>query len=176
MQKAGVCAEEIDTVILTHLHWDHCYNNHLFPQAEFVVQKEEIMSAVVPLPKFAFMYESFSAGMIPPWARQRTKWKIINGDWELCGGIRLCLLPGHTMGLQGVLADTEEGQVLIASDAVPLYECLEGLDQGNYRISSLCADLGKYYQTFDRLRQMKEEGIKFLAGHDFQTLVETGQL
>ena len=78
--KIGIRPEEIDTVILTHLHWDHCYNNHLFPQAEFVVQKKELITAVDPLPKFKTMYETFATGLVPPWARQRTKWRIIDGD------------------------------------------------------------------------------------------------
>lgn len=55
------------------------------------------------------MYETFEAGMIPPWARQKTKWKIIDGDQRLCDRIRLLLLPGHTPGLQGVLVNTAEG-------------------------------------------------------------------
>src|SRR5699024_2238794 len=100
------------------------YNNHLFPQAEFFVQRKEIMAAVDPLPKFRKMYETFTGGLIPPWARQRTKWNFIDGDYQLCDGVRLLLLPGHTPGLQGVLADTENGVLLIASDTVPLYECI----------------------------------------------------
>lgn len=56
LAKLGVKTEDIDTVILTHLHWDHCYNNHLFPQAEFFVQRKEIMAAVDPLPtQYRFM-------------------------------------------------------------------------------------------------------------------------
>lgn len=171
LRKKGIDPNEIDTVILTHLHWDHCHNNHLFPQAEFVVQKKELLNAVCPLPKFRSMYETFEAGMIPPWARQKTKWKIIDGDQRLCDGIRLLLLPGHTPGLQGVLVNTAEGLCLLASDAVPLYECIEGLEQGKYGLSSLCADLEAFYHTFDRLRELQEkEGVKIIASHDFLTL------
>ena len=51
LRLLGICPKEIDTVIMSHLHWDHCYNNHLFPQADFYIQKKEMMSAVCPLPK-----------------------------------------------------------------------------------------------------------------------------
>lgn len=170
LAKLGIKAEDIDTVILTHLHWDHCYNNHLFPQAEFFVQRKEIMAAVDPLPKFRKMYETFTTGLIPPWARQRTKWNFIDGDYSLCDGVRLLLLPGHTPGLQGVLADTENGVVLIASDAVPLYECIQGLEEGEYGISSLCVDLNAFYKTFDRLRDLQKKGVRIIASHDFKTL------
>ena len=61
--------------------------------------------------------------------------------------------------------------VCLASDAVPLYECIEGLEQGKYGLSSLCADLEAFYHTFDRLRELQEkEGVKIIASHDFLTL------
>ena len=88
LRLLGVSPDEIDTVILTHLHWDHAYNNHLFPQARFVVQKAELLEAVDPLPKFRGFYESFSSGRIPPWARQATDWMIVDGACTLCEGIR----------------------------------------------------------------------------------------
>ena len=116
------------------------------------------------------MYETFDTGAIPPWARQKTKWRIIDGEQTLCDGIRLLLLPGHTPGLQGVLVDTAEGPRLLASDAVPLYECIEGLGQGIYGISSLCDDLRAFTRTFDRMRELRKEGVEIIAGHDFLTL------
>lgn len=169
LRRRGVNPDEIDTVIMTHLHWDHCHNNHLFPQAEFIVQKKEILNAVYPLSKFRGMYETFDTGMVPPWARQRTKWKIIDGDQTLCDGIRLLLLPGHTPGLQGVLVNTSEGLCLLASDAVPLYECIEGLPRGEYKISSLCADLEAFCHTFERMRELKEKAqVNIIASHDLK--------
>lgn len=50
LKKAGVNPEEVELVIMTHLHWDHCYNTELFPNATFVVQKKELEFAVVPYP------------------------------------------------------------------------------------------------------------------------------
>lgn len=174
LRALGILPEEIDTVILTHLHWDHAYNNHLFPQAQFIVQRAELMEAVDPLPKFRDVYESFSSGRVPPWARQPTRWHIVSGAYTLCDGIRLIPLPGHTAGLQGVLVDTADGRRLIASDAVPLYECIEHLEQGEYAISSLCTDLRSFYETYDRLRRMQRAGVRILASHDFLTLREAG--
>lgn len=168
--KFGVKADEIGTVILSHLHWDHCYNNDLFPNAEFVVQRRELLSAVDPLPKFRLSYEAFSAGLVPPWARQRTKWRVVDGDFHLRGGIDLLRLPGHSPGLQGVLVETESGPALIASDAVPLYECIESLGTGEYNMSSLCEDLEAFYKTFDRLRALEASGVRIIASHDFKTL------
>jgi N-acyl homoserine lactone hydrolase len=37
-------------VIFTHLHWDHCSNVNLFPNARFTVQDKELRYAVSPIP------------------------------------------------------------------------------------------------------------------------------
>ena len=167
LRLLGIQPEEIDTVIMTHLHWDHCYNNHLFPQADFYVQKKELFDAVCPLPKFKTTYETFYTGVVPPWARQATKWKVIDGDYDL----KLLLIPGHSLGLQGVLVDTEKGQYFLPSDAVPLYDCIARLAEGEYAMSGLCADIVGFYNTFDRMRDMQvNHGVKILASHDFITL------
>ena len=171
LRLLGIQPEEIDTVIMTHLQWDHCYNNHLFPQADFYVQKKELFDAVCPLPKFKTTYETFYTGVVPPWARQATKWKVIDGDYDLCEGIKLLLIPGHSLGLQGVLVDTEKGQYFLPSDAVPLYDCIARLAEGEYAMSGLCADIVGFYNTFDRMRDMQvNHGVKILASHDFITL------
>ena len=156
---------------MSHLHWDHCYNNHLFPQADFYIQKKEMMSAVCPLPKFKTTYETFYTGVIPPWARQANKWKVIDGNYELCDGIQLLLLPGHSQGLQGVLVDTGNGKYLLPSDAVPLYDCIAGLEFKEYAMSGLCADIEAFYETFELMYHLYVDyGVKILASHDFLTL------
>ena len=171
LRAIGVDPSEIDTVIISHLHWDHSYNNHLFPQADFYVQKMELINAVVPLPKFKITYETFYTGVVPPWARQGTKWKIIDGDYHLCDGIDLITLPGHTLGLQAALINTAKGRFLLASDAVPLYDCIDTLAEGTYNLSGLCADIDAYYKTFDRMRDLQEnQGVKIIASHDFRSL------
>lgn len=170
LESIGVDPASVDTVIMTHLHWDHCYNNHLFPQAEFVVQAEEMRYAVNPAPKKRTTYESFSLGMVPPWARQDTRWRLVDGEVDVCEGVHLVLLPGHTPSIQGVLVDTASGQVLLPSDAVPLYECLEGLGEGNYRISTLCDDPDLYRSTYDKLRALAASGVTIVPSHDFATL------
>jgi N-acyl homoserine lactone hydrolase len=50
LREAGVDPERPALVILTHLHWDHCYNLEAFPAARFVVQAEELRAAVDPPP------------------------------------------------------------------------------------------------------------------------------
>ena len=50
LAKAGVKPEEIDIVVLTHLHWDHVGDVDKFPNAEFIVSQEELRFALDPIP------------------------------------------------------------------------------------------------------------------------------
>ena len=42
LERLGVRSEEIDMVILTHLHWDHSGCMDIFPNAKFYVQRAEL--------------------------------------------------------------------------------------------------------------------------------------
>ena len=164
LRAAGIEPENIKKVIITHLHWDHCYNNHLFPDAEFYLQKKELLNAVAPLPKFEITYEAFTTGVVPPWARQDTKWRLLDGDCEIAEGIQLVHIPGHTPGLQGVLVQTEKGPYFLASDMVPLYDNIQG---DNFAVSGLCADLALYYESIEKVKGLHAVVI---PSHDYLTL------
>ena len=47
LKRIGISPEDVDVVIYTHLHWDHCHANHLFPNAVVKVQSGEIIEAIM---------------------------------------------------------------------------------------------------------------------------------
>lgn len=167
LRAVGVDPESIDTIIMTHLHWDHCYNNHLFPKATFYVQTKEILYASHPVERFRPNYETYEMGMIPPWARQQSKWCFIDGEYQLCEGIRLIPIPGHSLGMQGIMVETAKGPHFIAGDAIA---CYENIVDGKCVPSTLVADVDAYYETCRRLTQMLADGIVLLPGHDYEVL------
>lgn len=167
LRAIGVDPASIDTVILTHLHWDHCYNNDLFPQATFYVQTKEILYASHPVERFFPNYETYEFGMIPPWARHNTKWHFVDGEYQLCDGIRLIPVPGHTPGMQGIMVDTAKGPHFIASDAIACYECIV---DGKCTPSTLIADVNAYYDTCRKMTEMIAQGIVVIPGHDYEVL------
>jgi glyoxylase-like metal-dependent hydrolase (beta-lactamase superfamily II) len=111
----GVKCEDIQTVLLTHLHWDHASNNLLFPNAKFYVQKKELQYAVTPIPLHKNSY-------LPPLLFQ-TEYQIIDGDVSFRDGIYLALTPGHSPGSQTIVVDTAEGKYAIIGDIVNFMEC-----------------------------------------------------
>jgi N-acyl homoserine lactone hydrolase len=123
LAAAGACADEITTVILTHLHYDHCGNNRLFSNARFFVQREELRYALAPISFDATAYLAPSLGLIPDYLG--TKFELLDGDADIADGVRVITTPGHTPGHQSVLVDTAAGRYCIAGDAIMWYENLE---------------------------------------------------
>jgi len=123
LASAGARPEEITTVILTHLHYDHAGNNQLFPKARFLVQREELRYALAPTSFDASAYFAPSLGITPDYLG--TKFELLDGDAEIADGVRVIATPGHTPGHQSVLVDTAHGRYCIAGDAVMWHENME---------------------------------------------------
>lgn len=159
LSKLGVKPQEIDLVILTHLHWDHCYNLEKLTKSSFVVQHDEIRYAVSPLPIHKVAYEAGIPGLYPPWVSAFDRIRIVHGEEEILPGISVVSLPGHTPGSQGVMVQTEKGRYLIAGDTIPLFENWEGKIPSGVHV-----DLQEYEKTFKKIRSLAPDFI--LPGHD----------
>jgi N-acyl homoserine lactone hydrolase len=160
--------EEVRVVINTHLHWDHCYRNSLFPNAVFYVQKRELDYARSPLYLHLEAYEARQKGIVPPFAG--IDFQTVDGDAELKPGITLMLTPGHSLGIQTVCVQTREGLYQIAGDTIPLYDNL-AVPEGELPIpNALHVDLREYVAT---LEKMKRLGGRILPGHELRVLEKT---
>ena len=154
LERVGVRPEEIDIVVLTHFHWDHCANIGLFPQAKVIVQETELVSARSPLPLFAKGYipEIVNSGTFCP----------VSGDQEIAAGVNLLLTPGHTEGSQGVLVEAESRPYFISGDTFGLFECLKSDPP---LVSGIYVDLRKYYESLEKIATLN---AFCLPGHDFK--------
>lgn len=167
LAAAGVDAQSIGLVVTSHLHWDHCYGNQYFPQAEFVVQRRELDYAAAPLPWHEHSYETHAPGG-PIWAR--TPYRVLDGDQGLRPGLTVLLTPGHTPGLQSVLVDTARGSYVLPSDTIPTYENWE-TSHGAHAPTPNTAhvDLRDYHESF---RRIAATGAVVLPSHDFGVFKE----
>lgn len=157
LRKLGVQPEEITDVILTHLHWDHAGNNHLFPNARFYVQRTEIEEVLhPPVRMFASSYD------VP--AVLKTKYELLDGDCLLWEGIRVVTTPGHTLGSQSVVVDTDSGPHVLVGDLIGLYECYEH-DPMFY--NGIHIDLREYTASLEKVKSI---GGIILPGHDYKVL------
>ncbi|MGC4891584.1 N-acyl homoserine lactonase family protein [Micromonospora sp. DT227] len=165
LAAAGVDPAAVRTVVLSHLHYDHCGNNHLFPNAEFVVQRSEVAYAIAPYPVHQAAYEAPALGFTPRWLATMDRTRLIEGDVTLRPGLRLLHIPGHTPGMTALVVDTAAGRYALAGDHCAQFENWRGA--GPYRVvpSRTHVNLADYYRSFDRLA---EHADVVLPGHDMR--------
>lgn len=109
LDRQGYTLADVDSVVLSHLDWDHCYNLDPFVAAgaEIYVQRRELEYAIAPYPMHAARYEAKSLGREPPWLH--VPLTPIEGEAELCEGVTAFPTPGHTVGHQSVAVETDRG-------------------------------------------------------------------
>lgn len=166
LAKAGVKPEEIEIVVLTHLHWDHVGNVTKFPNAQFIVSQEELRFALDPFPCLYMSYSALQAGMKPEFLKVIERIKTVEmKEKKIVDGVRLIPLPGHTHGSMGVVVETEKGPYVIAGDAVAKYRNLEGApgERQPYLMSGIYTDMKDMWRSY--------EIIDEIVGHDYSKVI-----
>jgi len=95
LRSIGVSPDDIDIVVNSHLHFDHCSGNKKFPHARFVFSKSELRHAFVPDPWERLGYDRDLVDM--PGAN--VELLELNGyDYDVVPGVTLIETPGHSAG------------------------------------------------------------------------------
>ena len=98
---------DIDTVINTHLHFDHCGQNAVFKHAPHYVQRAELTRAQQESPQLCGWFDFMNA-----------RFELLDGDAEVLPGVEVIATPGHTVGHQCVIVrGGGESDVLIGDAA-----------------------------------------------------------
>lgn len=154
LARLGLRCEDIEIVIATHLHWDHSAGNKLFPNAQIIVQDDELKSARNPYP---VMSHGYIRTMV-----EDVDYTTVSGDTKVADGVTVILTPGHTYGSQGVLVEAKAQKYLLAGDTFGFFKNLE---TDPPTIAGLYVDLQKYY---DSLKKIEGLSAFILPGHDFK--------
>lgn len=158
LSSIGIKTEDIDIVINTHLHFDHCGQNYKFPNAKFIVQEKEYFAAFMPFTGQESFYANptaFPNEMPPFWG---TNFTFIDGDVEIIEGVNCILLPGHSYGNQGVMVKTKKGDYLISGDHLVVEESWERKIPPGWHIS-----IPEWYES---CRKIESLNVIPIAGHD----------
>ncbi|PSO08613.1 hypothetical protein B9Q04_04645 [Candidatus Marsarchaeota G2 archaeon BE_D] len=167
LENRNITPSEVGTVVISHLHWDHCWNLNLFRKSRIVVQKSELEYAQNPLYFHAWAFDSPSTGRKADW--HQAKFTEVDGDYELFDGVRLLLTPSHTYGDQSVLVNQK---YLITPDLVPLFENWTG-NKLIRHIPPPYYDAKAIAESFRRVESLMEtSNVKILPSHDFLVLKE----
>jgi glyoxylase-like metal-dependent hydrolase (beta-lactamase superfamily II) len=123
-EEVGVAPDEIDIVINTHLHFDHCgWNTYYrdgkpvatFPSAQYYVQKGELEHAHEQHERDRVSYLTDNYAPLVASGQMR----LLEGDAEIAPGIMVRVFPGHTRDLQVVVVRSGGATVCYPSDLIP---------------------------------------------------------
>lgn len=113
LAKWGLKPEEIDVVIHTHLHNDHCENDFKCVNARFYIHEKELTSIHAPHPLDFRYNEEFILDV-----EENGQIEKIVEDREILPGIRVVHTPAHTEGGLSILIDTPGGRAVITGFCV----------------------------------------------------------
>ena len=150
----GVAPDDVDTIINTHLHDDHCGNNRLFTKATHYVQKIELEFCKNPHPLDHRYDEYFTEGV---------NFVALDGDAEPVPGIRCLLTPGHTPGGQTVVIPTATRDVIM-----PGFCC----NEKNFPANGPAICPGVHFDAFiayDNIQRVKAMDAVILPVHGLTT-------
>jgi len=124
LAAAGIAPEDIDIVINTHLHFDHCGWNTLlrggqpvatFPKAKYYAQEGEWQYAQHPSERDGVSY--MTANYDPLVAGGQMQ--LLRGDQEIVPGVSVKIFPGHTQHMQAVIVRSGGNTACYISDLIP---------------------------------------------------------
>jgi glyoxylase-like metal-dependent hydrolase (beta-lactamase superfamily II) len=156
-------SNDVEHVVLSHLHYDHAGNIGDFPNAEIVVQRAELAYAAGPAMRHHRLSHFYEAEDVSAVVRQTFSGRagIPDGNVELASGFELCLLGGHTRGLQVARVHTARGWVVLACDASHFYENMQERNP-----FPAIVDLQQVLDGYERMELLADSPNHIVPGHD----------
>jgi N-acyl homoserine lactone hydrolase len=152
----GLSCDDIDLVVCSHLHPDHCSCNSFFKRATFIIHRKEVEAARAP--------GAQAQGYLAAEWEQGAPIDMIDSEFDVFGDGRMVLLPlpGHTPGTTGALVTLDRsGAFFLASDTVSLRTTL---DTGVVPKNTWNADA--LLKSLAEIQRIEARGAQILCGHD----------
>jgi glyoxylase-like metal-dependent hydrolase (beta-lactamase superfamily II) len=163
LRKLGVEPDDVQEVIITHLHYDHIGNFDLFPQARFHLQDSEMTYATGRYMSSAFFAHAYEPDEIAAMVHNVHAGRVEfhDGEAELAPGLSLHHVGGHTRGLQVVRIWTRIGWLVLASDAS---HYADNMRQG--KPFPIVFDVGEMVDGWKKMQTLVDDPAHIIPGHD----------
>jgi glyoxylase-like metal-dependent hydrolase (beta-lactamase superfamily II) len=128
LSRIGIDPKTVDTVLLTHAHFDHVGNLDHYPNARFTLHEEEMYSITGPdmnYAPFKLAYHKRDTTRLVELLYEERLSFYTEKVTAVAPGIEFHLVGGHARGQLVLRVNTRRGWIVLASDAVHLYEEVE---------------------------------------------------
>lgn len=159
----GINPDDVDTVIITHLHYDHAGGIRQFPNAQFHLQETEMAYATGPCMCHDAIRMPFTGQHICDMVDRVFSGRVTyyDGEGEVAPGVNVHCVGGHSRGLQVVSVLTEKGPMCLASDASHFYEnFISG------RPFPIVVDMENMLKGFSTIQKLAVSREFVIPGHD----------
>lgn len=177
LAEVGVAPDQVTDIVLSHAHYDHMGSIHKFPGAQLYLQKQELFSWIeaMALPRrFRMLTWVLNPEDIHHalHAAAGNRLTLLDGDRDnVVPGIHVRFAPGHTMGQQFVVLESEHGRFVVSGDCVYCATNLTGMnDDGVYvPLGSGTGSAWDQLMSFDRINaEIGADLGRLLILHDFE--------
>lgn len=168
LRQFGVDAASVETMIISHMHFDHVGALPAFNKATFHLQEADLTFATGPLMKYDYLRRPYEREQVAQMVTYLYAGRVVfhDGDSTLAPGITLHRIDGHATGQQAVRVNTRRGHIVLASDAAAFVEHF--LD---YKLSPILVDAAAMLRGYDRLYELADSEEHIITGHDPLTTV-----
>jgi glyoxylase-like metal-dependent hydrolase (beta-lactamase superfamily II) len=159
----GLKPEDITTLIVTHLHFDHAGGLRLFPNAHLHIQAAEMAYATGPCMCHEVLRWPYTGEHVCEAVKRLYSGRLTfhDGDAQVAEGVTVHKIGGHTKGMQCVRVLTSAGWLVLASDASHFYE-----NMFTARPFPFVVDLDDMLDGFKRLETLVSARRLIVPGHD----------
>ncbi|WP_037082878.1 N-acyl homoserine lactonase family protein [Neorhizobium vignae] len=156
LETIGLQPDDIDVVICSHLHPDHCGCNSYFRTATILCHEAEVAAAKTE--------GAENLGYLRAEWEQEQGFQTFDTEHDVFGDGRIVVLPmpGHTPGMSVARVELEkDGAFVLASDAAPLQV---NIDTATAPKNTWNMDLA--VTSLGRLKAFRDGGDTIICGHD----------
>lgn len=161
LRRHGLAPRDVRTVVLSHLHWDHCGGLGILEKAEIVVQQREMVYAHEPLWAHEGSYRFVQRHHLD--REPLLGASPLDGDTTLRPGVQVLAAPGHTPGSQVMVIGSGPSGLILAGDTVSVSRNVNDGPKGQIRPGGVYVDLAEYIDTLDRLAHLPQ---RIMPGHE----------
>ncbi|MBI2871775.1 MAG: N-acyl homoserine lactonase family protein [Chloroflexi bacterium] len=167
LKERNLTPEQIDLVVLTHAHWDHCQNTDIFRNAQVLIHPVELEYARNP------QRGDMAVATYLPAILERMKVETVSEGDEVAEGVSIIDTPGHSKGHLSVLVNVSGQTRLVAGDALPdaasvrrglPYNVFWDLKDARESVAKMVASAQMFYPGHDRPFSVEGDHIHYHEG------------